>query len=145
MTPVVIIATLVSDDTATAGDIVAHGRSPVFGLCRALLAAGADPNARLECYRGTTLAVVVKSLGRGAMLTIKERNRGGLEIARWEAFPCSPVSPRIRQDGASVQTGAASLPIVTGADGRLPWKTSRSPVLKHTFRSAFRLFGWAKT
>jgi hypothetical protein len=110
MTPVVIIATLVSDDTAIAGDIVARGRSPVFALCRALLAAGADPNARLDCYRGTTLAVVVKSLGRGALLTVKERDRGGLEIARWEAFPCSPVSPRIRQNGASVQTGAASLP-----------------------------------
>jgi len=114
MTAVVITAILVSDDTATTGNIVARGRSPVFALCRALLAAGADPNARLECYRGTTLAVVVKSLGRGALLTVKERDRGGLEIARWEAFPCSPVSPRIRQNGASVHQPARSLPVLTG-------------------------------
>lgn len=106
----VIMAALHGDDTAEAGDVLARGRAPVFALCRALLAAGANPNARIECYRGTTLAVVVKSLGRGALLTVKERDRGGPEIARWEAFPSSPVNPRIRQNGTSVQlTGLTTL------------------------------------
>jgi hypothetical protein len=98
MSGAIITATLIGDDTARAGDIFSRGRSPVFGLCRGLLAAGADPDACLECYRGTTLALVVKSIGRGAELTVKERDRGGLEIARWEPFPSSPVKPRIRQN-----------------------------------------------
>jgi hypothetical protein len=95
MSAPVIIATLIGDDTAQAGNIVSRGRSPVFGLCRALLAAGFDPESRLECYRGTAVALIVKSIGRGAKLITKERDRGGLEIARWEPFPCSPVRPRV--------------------------------------------------
>jgi hypothetical protein len=63
---ITIIATLIGDDTAQAGEIVCRGRSPVFALCRALLASGAHPESRLECYRGTTLALVAKSIGRGA-------------------------------------------------------------------------------
>jgi hypothetical protein len=93
-----ITAALIGDDTAQAGDIFCRGRSPVFALCRALLAAGVHPESRLECYRGTTLALVVKSIGRGAQLTVKERDRGGLEIARWEAFPYSPASPHVRRN-----------------------------------------------
>jgi hypothetical protein len=92
---------LIGDDAAQAGDIVCRGKSPVFALCRALLAGGAHPEARLECYRGTTLALVIKSIGRGAQLTVKERDRGGLEIARWQPFPSSPVKSRIRQNGAA--------------------------------------------
>jgi hypothetical protein len=95
-TPSPITVQLVGDDTAHVGDIVARGRSPVFALCRALLAAGTDPQSRLECYRETTLALVVKSVGRGAQLTVKERDRGGLEIARWEPFPSSPGRACIR-------------------------------------------------
>jgi hypothetical protein len=90
----VITATLIGD-----GDIIARGRSPVFALCRALLAAEVDPNEPLHCYRGATLALVIKSVGRGAQLTVKERDRGRLEIARWKPFPSSPVPARIRQNG----------------------------------------------
>ena len=92
-----ITAALIGDDTAQAGDIVCRGRSPVFALCRALLAAGAHPESRLECYRGTTLALVVKAIGRGAKLTIKESDHGGLRIARWEPFPSDLASAPVRQ------------------------------------------------
>jgi hypothetical protein len=47
-----IIAVLLGDHTAKAGDLVARGRSPIFALCRALLAASADPNSKLEYFRG---------------------------------------------------------------------------------------------
>ena len=47
MTSPVIIAKLINDDVAQAGDIVARSRTPVFALCRALLAAGANPNSKL--------------------------------------------------------------------------------------------------
>jgi hypothetical protein len=44
-----IIAELIGHDRAQAGDIIARSRSPVFALYRALLAAGANPNSKLEC------------------------------------------------------------------------------------------------
>jgi hypothetical protein len=48
MSDAVIIAQLIGDDTAKAGDIVVRSRSPpVFALCRALLAAGAKQQARM--------------------------------------------------------------------------------------------------
>jgi hypothetical protein len=98
-----ITAILIGNDTAHAGDIVCRGRSPVFGLCRALLAAGADPESRLECYRAATLALTVKSIGRGAKLTIKESDRGGFQVAHWEPFPSHPVGSPIRWNGSEDQ------------------------------------------
>jgi hypothetical protein len=40
----------------------------VIALCRKL--AGHDPAARLEVYRGTTLALTVRSIGEGSRLVI---------------------------------------------------------------------------
>ena len=71
MTSPVIIAKLINDDVAQAGDIVARSRTPVFALCRALLAAGANPNSKLECFRGSVVALTVKTIGIGAKLTNK--------------------------------------------------------------------------
>jgi hypothetical protein len=92
----IIIAQLIGDDTAKAGDIVARSRSPVFALCRALLAAGANPNSKLECFRGSVLALTVKTIGAGAKLTIMENNRSGPRVAPYEAFPSDRVRPPIR-------------------------------------------------
>ena len=97
----VITAELIGDDTAQSGEIVCRGRSPVFALCRALLAAGADPESPLECYRGTTLALLIKSIGRGAELTIKEPDRGKVQVARWTPFPAPPVKRPVLQNGAA--------------------------------------------
>jgi hypothetical protein len=55
MSGAVIIAQLIGHDRAQAGDIVARSRSPVLALCRALLAAGVNPNSKLECFRGSVL------------------------------------------------------------------------------------------
>ena len=68
MSGAVIIAQLIGHDRAQAGDIVVRSRSPVFALCRALLAAGANPNSKLECFRGSVLALAVKTIGIGAKL-----------------------------------------------------------------------------
>jgi hypothetical protein len=84
-----VITAELTTGVAKVGDIVARGRTPVLNLCRALVAAGADPAARLEVHRGTVLTIVVKTIGIGAQLTIKERDRGGLEIALYEPFPAS--------------------------------------------------------
>ena len=68
-----------------AGDTICRGRSPIFALCRALLAAGADPASRLECYRGETLCITVKAIGIGATLTIEE-GPSRPRVARWKPF-----------------------------------------------------------
>jgi hypothetical protein len=111
---VTIIATLIGDDTAQAGEIVCRGRSPVFALCRALLASGAPPESRLECYRGMTLALVVKSIGPGAKLTIEERDRGGIKIFRWRPISYDEVGPSMGRNGETV-ADLASAPNVLPA------------------------------
>jgi hypothetical protein len=49
----------------------------VLTLCRQLLAAGLDPDQALEVYRGTTLALRVRSIGEGAKLTVRESTKDG--------------------------------------------------------------------
>ena len=97
-----IIAQLVGHDMAQAGDIVARSRSPVFALCRALLAAGANPDSSLECYRGGILALRVKSIGIGATLTVEENATRGPRVARWKAFSRADVEPPIRSNDGQV-------------------------------------------
>jgi hypothetical protein len=94
-----IIAALIGDDAAQAGDVICRGRSPVFGLCRALLAAGADPASRLECYRGETLCLVIKAIGIGATLTVEESAAGrGPRFTRWKPFSRADVEPPVRRN-----------------------------------------------
>lgn len=97
MSGAVIIAQLTSDDTAQVGDIVVRSRSPVFALCRALLAAGANPNSKLECFRGSVLAFTVKTIGIGAKLTIKENDWVGPKLVPYEALSRDRVGRHVRQ------------------------------------------------
>ncbi len=98
MSDAVIIAQLIGDDTAQVGDIIVRSRSPVFGLCRALLAAGANPNSKLECFRGSVLALTVKTIGLGAKLTIKENNWVGPKVVPYEAVSRDRVGRHVRQN-----------------------------------------------
>jgi hypothetical protein len=93
-----IIATLIGNDTAQAGDIVSRGRSPVFALCRALLAAAANPDSKLECFRGSVLALTVKSVGIGAKLTIRETVTDGPRVVRWKPLQDRDVFAPVRQN-----------------------------------------------
>ena len=98
MSGAVIIAQLIGHDRAQAGDIVARGRSPVFTLCRTLVAAGADPNSRLECFRGSVLALTVKSVGIGPKLTIRETVTNGPRVVRWKPLQDRDVFAPVRQN-----------------------------------------------
>jgi len=102
MSGAVIIAQLTSDDTAQVGDIVVRSRSPVFALCRALLAAGANPNSKLECFRGSVLAFTVKTIGIGAKLTIKENDWVRPKLVPYEALSRDRVGRHVRQNGEPV-------------------------------------------
>ena len=94
----VIIAQLIGNDTAQAGEIVARGRSPVFALCHALLAAGANPNSRLKCFRGSVLALTVKTIGIGAQLTIKQNDWVGPKVVAYEPLCRDWVGRHVRQN-----------------------------------------------
>ena len=98
MTDSVITAALIGADTAQAGDISRRGKWPVFALCRALLAAGADPSSKLECYRGDVLALTVKSVGIGAKLTIRETVTDGPRVVRWKPLQDRDVFVPVRQN-----------------------------------------------
>jgi len=72
-----IRAELVGDDDAcTALGIRVKSPSPVLALCRKLVDAGHDPATPLEAYRGATLALRVKSIGRAAGLEVSPRGVG---------------------------------------------------------------------
>jgi len=102
-----------------AGDTICRGRSPIFALCRALLAAGADPASRLECYRGETLCITVKAIGIGATLTIEE-GPSRPRVARWSHFPALD-SPRASVDS---WRGIPLPDLVRGADEVPPIEVS---------------------
>jgi hypothetical protein len=53
----------------------------VCALCRRLVEAGHDPAEPMEVYRGSTLALHVRSIGEAAKLTVEE----------------TPVGPRFRK------------------------------------------------
>lgn len=76
--------------------ITARGSAPVLTLCRLLIAAGHDPRSRLEAWRGSMLAVRVRSIGEAANLRVREDR---IEFARWEPPPRARPSPRIAQKG----------------------------------------------
>jgi hypothetical protein len=119
MSGAVIIAQLIGDDRAQAGGIVARSRSPVFELCRALLAAGADPNCKLECFRGSVLALTVKTIGLGAKLTTKENDWVGPKVVPYEPLSRDRVGRHARQNGEPAPPPPLS-------DGSLP--EGKSPV-----------------
>ena len=77
--PQVIRCELLGSDRCLAAGYVTRGTSPVLAMCRKLIAAGIDPNLRLECYRGETLCLLVRLIGEAATL---EPNSGGTCFTR---------------------------------------------------------------
>ena len=84
---------LTGSNTARAGDLTAQGATD---LCRLLLAAGADPDSQLECFRNGRLAIRVKSIRVGAALTVRETD--GPRFVAWKAWPTRAVAPPARQN-----------------------------------------------
>jgi hypothetical protein len=72
----VIRAELFGADECRAAGITVRSLSPVLALCRKLIEAGHDPAARLECYRGTTLCLTVRSIGEAAALELNSKGTG---------------------------------------------------------------------
>jgi hypothetical protein len=72
----VIRAKLEGSDTCSALGFTVRSPSPVLALCRKLVEAGHDPDIPLEAYRGGTLALRVKSIGRAAGLEVNSACTG---------------------------------------------------------------------
>jgi len=104
-TPTAITAQLLGTDIAVANGITASG---ALDLCRRLLAAGADPDAELVCYRGAVVALRVRSIGAGARLAIRETAADGPRIVRWRPFLAAP-SGRAFDKNADGYLGCAQL------------------------------------
>jgi hypothetical protein len=88
-------AELIGATTCKAAGTTAHGYAPVLTLCRELLAAGLNPDQALEVYRGTTLALRVRSLRDGAVLTVKTAGNGSPVFSPLDGAAASPM----RQNG----------------------------------------------
>ena len=55
----------------------------MLALCRALIDAGYDPGRALLGHRGGNLALAVRSIGEGALLTVEDDRHGRPRLRRW--------------------------------------------------------------
>ena len=102
----VITGVLTGTDHASAEGITATGPSPVLALCRRLIDAGYDPALPLVAYRGSTLALRVRSIGEGARLEVSHRGTGF--VARCEGRPRPPIAATYpARTGHQTRLGAA--------------------------------------
>jgi hypothetical protein len=101
-------AELIGTNQATCQGITVTGRrAPVLSLCRALIAAGHDPDTPLEAYRGPTLCLRVHSIGAGAELVVIEANRDGKpRFAPYSFAPDSEESVLVRSPMHETLEGA---------------------------------------
>jgi hypothetical protein len=108
-----IRAEIVGSDSCSALGIEARASAPVLALCRNLLAAGLDPDAAVEAYRAGTLALRVRSIGEGALLTVED-NRFGTPVLRpWRDRDAGVgAAPPIRQNGAAGTGYPADVPLL---------------------------------
>lgn len=97
--PRCVRAELTGSDGASAEGITVRSASPVFSLCRRLIAAGIDADRPLVAYRGMVACIIINSIGEGALLTVAEGNRGAPRFRRWKPVSRREESPRIARHG----------------------------------------------
>jgi hypothetical protein len=98
-----IRAELIASNSCEADGLIAFGYAPVLDLCRELVAAGYDPATPLEAWRGETLCLYVRSIGKGARLTVADDRHG---------------TPRLRRRPGRPQGYVGALPVAQIAKGR---------------------------
>ena len=69
-------AELSGSSHSTAAGVTASGYMPILAICRALVRDGIDPTTPMECYRGDTLALRVRSVGEAANLDLNSKGTG---------------------------------------------------------------------
>jgi hypothetical protein len=72
-------------------------------MCRKLIAAGINPQSRMEVYRGATLALIVTSIGKAADLEINSSGTGFIRRRGQR-----PAPPERNSDLIDIQVAALS-------------------------------------
>lgn len=94
-------AELVGSDRCAIEGFTATSQTPALALCRTLLAAGFDPATPFDCYRGTTLAIRVRSIGEAAKLAVEDNKTGRPTFRRWRDRPARDgAGPPVEQIGS---------------------------------------------
>jgi len=110
----IVRAELIGSTTCTAAGISVTNGTPVLSLCRRLFEAGHDPATRLEVYRGTVLALTVRSIGEAAQLTIKTAGNGNPVFAKEPQAEGVTASPMRKFGSALPRAGLAVRPRPAG-------------------------------
>jgi len=104
---------LSGSNKASALGLIARGDAPVLKLCRDLLAAGFHPNTPAQAFRGSVLALRIRTVGQGAQLRIDADRFEGLQ----ETPETSALASSIRKTERSVPEEGAG-PKKVSAGGR---------------------------
>ena len=100
---------MIGSDTCTAAGITVPRYAPVLVLCRRLMAAGMRPDPRWTCWRGSTVATRIRSIGEAAKLTVKEDRHGTPVFRRTENRPGGvATAPPMRRKGRAAPMTAQS-------------------------------------
>jgi hypothetical protein len=84
--------------------LVASSRQPLLDACRLLLSVGIEANAwAIMRHHGNDVDAVRGKVGILAKLTVVERDRGGIQLERWNPISSSAGSPPMRLTTAPVQ------------------------------------------
>jgi hypothetical protein len=103
-TATTIRAELIGDDRATELGIEARSAAPPLDLCRKLVVAGHDPVSALDAYLGTTLSLMVRSVGEAADLEVKSKGTGFVRRAVRIAQPTPAKAERRTRGSARLRT-----------------------------------------
>ena len=87
-----IRAEIIGSNRCKAEGITVRAAAPVLEMCRALIAAGYDPNRPLNAYRGKVLALRICPIGDGAKYTVQ-----GVQLRPYEAPPRLTGASLVRQ------------------------------------------------
>jgi hypothetical protein len=138
-----IRAELIASNSCEADGLIACGYAPVLDLCRELVAAGYDPATPLEAWRGETLCLYIRSIGKGAQLTVADDRHGTPRLRRRPGRPqgyvgASPVAQIAKGRGAATASRDAAQSMAPGAQARQRRHPHR---IAHAAESADPLLG----
>jgi hypothetical protein len=130
-----IHADLAGNDRAIALGLAVQAHTPILSLCRKLIEVGCDPARALHVFRHTILALVVRSIGEGARLTVKTAGNGcpifALDAA-WEGAAPPPERPNGSRQGKERPDAVRAL----SGDPRHDVRGMRPAYAEHGVRSS---------
>jgi hypothetical protein len=98
-----IHAEISGDDIAAALGVTARSTSPVLALCRLLVEKGIDPATPLEAWRGSVLALRVRSIGEATRLEVTAKGTG---FIRSRALRTAPPIAKTARPGVGQRAGS---------------------------------------